>query len=65
MIKVVMPNVALSVLDRAMQAHGAKGVSSDTPLAFMYASARTLRFADGPDEVHTEAIAKQELNSKL
>jgi acyl-CoA dehydrogenase len=61
MIKVVAPNVALGVLDRAIQAHGAKGVSQDTFLAHAWASARGLRFADGPDEVHLEAIAKREL----
>ncbi len=61
MIKVVAPNVALGVLDRAIQAHGAKGVSQDTFLAHAWASARGLRLADGPDEVHLEAIAKLEL----
>ena len=61
MIKVVAPNVALGVLDRAIQAHGAKGVSQDTFLAHAWASARGLRLADGPDEVHLEAIAKVEL----
>jgi len=61
MIKVVAPNVALGVLDRAIQAHGAKGVSQDTFLAHAWASARSLRLADGPDEVHLEAIAKLEL----
>ena len=61
MIKVVAPNVALRVLDRAIQAHGAAGVSQDTFLAYAWASARTLRLADGPDEVHLEAIAKMEL----
>jgi acyl-CoA dehydrogenase len=61
MIKVVAPNVALRVLDRAIQAHGGAGVSEDFPLASAWASARTLRLADGPDEVHREAIAKYEL----
>jgi acyl-CoA dehydrogenase len=61
MIKVVAPNVALRVLDRAIQAHGAAGVSQDTFLAHAWASARTLRLADGPDEVHLETIAKLEL----
>jgi acyl-CoA dehydrogenase len=61
MIKVVGPNVALRVLDRAIQAHGGAGVSQDTFLAAAWASIRTLRLADGPDEVHVEAIAKQEL----
>jgi acyl-CoA dehydrogenase len=61
MIKVVAPNVALHVLDRAIQAHGGCGVSQDTFLAGAWANVRTLRLADGPDEVHTESIAKLEL----
>jgi len=61
MIKVVAPNVALRVLDRAIQAHGAAGVSQDTFLAAAWANVRTLRLADGPDEVHLESIAKGEL----
>jgi len=61
MIKVVAPNMACQVIDWAMQVHGAAGVSGDFPLAYSYASARTLRFADGPDEVHRNAIAKLEL----
>jgi len=61
MIKVVAPNVALRVLDRAIQAHGAAGVSQDTFLASAWAATRTLRLADGPDEVHIESIAKSEL----
>jgi acyl-CoA dehydrogenase len=61
MIKVVAPNVALRVLDRAIQAHGGAGVAQDTFLAAAWAGVRTLRIADGPDEVHTEAIARQEL----
>ena len=61
MIKVVAPNVALRVLDRAIQAHGGAGVSEDTFLAEAWALARALRLADGPDEVHTESIAKFEL----
>jgi acyl-CoA dehydrogenase len=61
MIKVVAPNVALRVLDRAIQAHGGAGVSQDFPLAAAWANSRTLRLADGPDEVHLEAIAKYEL----
>ncbi len=61
MIKVVAPNIALKVLDRAIQALGAAGVSADFPLASLWANARTLRLADGPDEVHRAAIAKMEL----
>src|SRR2546425_1733198 len=61
MIKVVAPNVTLRVLDRAIQAHGGAGVSQDTFLAGAWANVRTLRLADGPDEVHMEAIAKHEL----
>ena len=61
MIKVVAPNVTLRVLDRAIQAHGGAGVSEDTFLASAWAHVRTLRLADGPDEVHTESIAKWEL----
>jgi acyl-CoA dehydrogenase len=61
MIKVVAPNVALRVLDRAVQAHGGAGVSQDTLLASAWAASRTLRLADGPDEVHIESIAKWEL----
>jgi acyl-CoA dehydrogenase len=61
MIKVVAPNVTLQVLDRAIQAHGAAGVSQDTFLAESWAHTRTLRLADGPDEVHLEAVAKLEL----
>jgi acyl-CoA dehydrogenase len=61
MIKVVAPNVALNVLDRAIQAHGGAGVSEDFPLAYAWASARTLRLADGPDEVHRAAVARLEL----
>ena len=61
MIKVVAPNVALRVLDRAIQSHGGGGVSGDFPLAYHWAMSRTLRLADGPDEVHREAVAKLEL----
>src|SRR5438477_3408211 len=61
MIKVVVPRTTLRVLDRAIQAHGAAGVSADFPLANAWAHARTIRLADGPDEVHREAIAKLEL----
>lgn len=61
MIKVVAPNVALRVIDRAIQAHGGAGVSQDFPLAAAWAQARTLRLADGPDEVHRETVARMEL----
>ncbi|WP_322059656.1 acyl-CoA dehydrogenase family protein [Paraburkholderia sp. J63] len=61
MIKVVAPNMACQVIDWAIQVHGGGGVSGDFPLAYAYAQARTLRFADGPDEVHRNAIAKLEL----
>ncbi|MES2936751.1 MAG: acyl-CoA dehydrogenase family protein [Pseudomonadota bacterium] len=61
MIKVVAPTMACQVIDWAMQVHGGGGVSDDFPLAYAYAGARTLRFADGPDEVHRNAIAKWEL----
>ncbi|MEX1147745.1 MAG: acyl-CoA dehydrogenase family protein [Sphingomonadales bacterium] len=61
MIKVAAPAMLLKVIDRAIQTHGAGGLSADFPLARMYADARTMRFVDGPDEVHREAIAKLEL----
>jgi acyl-CoA dehydrogenase len=60
-IKVIVPNMALRVIDRAMQAHGGMGMSEDVPLAAMYAGVRTLRLADGPDEVHRMQVAKREL----
>jgi acyl-CoA dehydrogenase len=60
-IKVAAPNVALRVIDRAIQVHGGGGVSDDFPLAWMYAHIRTLRLADGPDEVHKLTIARREL----
>jgi acyl-CoA dehydrogenase len=60
-IKVATPNVALKIIDRAIQVHGGGGVSDDFPLAFMYAQMRTLRLADGPDEVHKLSVARQEL----
>ena len=61
MIKVVAPNMACQVIDWAIQVHGGGGMCDDFPLAYAYAHARTLRFADGPDEVHRNAIAKLEL----
>ncbi|MEU9012397.1 acyl-CoA dehydrogenase family protein [Streptomyces sp. NPDC048479] len=60
-IKVAAPNIALKIVDRAIQVHGGAGVTDDFPLAMMYAGLRTLRLADGPDEVHKRAIARQEL----
>ena len=60
-IKVAAPNVALRVVDRAIQVHGGGGVSDDFPLAMMYAHLRTLRLADGPDEIHRRSIARHEL----
>ncbi|MEM6682912.1 MAG: acyl-CoA dehydrogenase family protein [Pseudomonadota bacterium] len=63
MIKVVAPNMACKIIDWAIQAHGGGGVSDDFGLAYMYAAQRTLRLADGPDEVHRGAIAKKELRS--
>ena len=61
MIKVVAPNMASQVIDWAIQAHGAAGISDDFPLAYAYATQRWLRLADGPDEVHRQSIAKLEL----
>ena len=60
-IKVIAPRIALRVIDRAIQVHGGGGVSDDFPLAQMYAGMRTLRLADGPDEVHARTVARQEL----
>jgi len=60
-IKVVVPRMALQVIDRAIQVHGGAGVSDDTPLAAAYAFMRTLRLADGPDEVHVRSVARTEL----
>jgi len=65
MIKIIAPNVALRVIDRAIQAHGAAGVCQDTFLAGAWANSRTLRLADGPDEVHRESVAKLELERVL
>ena len=65
MIKVLAPNIALRVLDRAIQAHGGAGVSDDFPLADFWASARTLRLADSPDEVHRASVVKLELKKEL
>jgi acyl-CoA dehydrogenase len=60
-IKVAVPNMALKVIDRAIQVHGAAGVTQFFPLAQMYAHVRTLRIADGPDEVHKMTIARREI----
>jgi acyl-CoA dehydrogenase len=60
-IKVAIPNIALKVIDRAIQVHGAAGVTQFFPLAVMYAHMRTLRLADGPDEVHKMTIARREI----
>ena len=65
MAKIAVPRVACNVIDRAIQVHGGKGVSQDTPLAYFYTGARSLRIADGPDEVHLEAVAKLELKGAL
>jgi acyl-CoA dehydrogenase len=64
-IKVIAPRVALEVVDRAIQVHGGAGVSDDTPLAQMWAHLRTLRLADGPDEVHLRSVARTELGGYL
>jgi acyl-CoA dehydrogenase len=61
-IKVVVPRMACAVIDRMIQIYGGAGVSDDFPLAAMYAGARTLRIADGPDEVHKMVIARRELS---
>ena len=63
MIKVAAPNIALKVIDEAMQMHGGVGISQDTPLAGMYVQMRTLRYADGPDAVHRMQVARKELRS--
>jgi acyl-CoA dehydrogenase len=60
-IKVAAPNIALKIVDRAIQVHGGAGVTDDFPLAMAWAHLRTLRLADGPDEVHKRAIARHEL----
>ena len=64
MIKVVAPNMATKIIDRAIQVHGGGGVSSDFPLSYAYGHARTLRLADGPDEVHRMSVAKLEMRDK-
>jgi acyl-CoA dehydrogenase len=64
MIKVIAPNMAARVIDRAIQVHGGGGVTSDFPLSYAYGYARSLRLADGPDEVHRMSVAKLELRNK-
>ena len=63
-IKVAVPEMASWVIDRAIQAHGGMGVSQDTPLPSLYAQARLLQIADGPDEVHEMVIARRELRAR-
>ena len=63
MIKFVAANMMMNVLDRAIQVFGAMGVSDDTPIARMWRDGRTMRLADGPDEVHKMTIARRELNA--
>jgi acyl-CoA dehydrogenase len=63
-IKVKAPNMALTIIDRAIQVHGGGGVTDDFPLASFYAHQRTLRLADGPDEVHKRSIARRELRRR-
>lgn len=60
-IKAIIPELTCNVIDRAIQMHGATGISQWTPLAAMYTGARTLRFADGPDEVHRMVVARNEI----
>ena len=65
MIKVAAPNMALGVIDRAIQLHGGGGMSDDFPLAAMYARTRAMRLFDGPDEVHRRQIARLELRRQV
>ena len=64
-VKSLVPNVAIRIIDDAIQMHGAAGLSQDFPLAGMYTAARTLRLADGPDEVHRMVVARNELRPYL
>ena len=64
MIKVACPSMTQRVVDRAIQAFGGMGVCQDTPLAHIYAATRTLRLADGPDEVHMRALSRMEVRSQ-
>jgi alkylation response protein AidB-like acyl-CoA dehydrogenase len=61
-IKIIVPGTTEWIIDKAIQAHGAAGVGQDTPLARLWAQSRTLRLADGPDEVHKRSLARRELN---
>ena len=65
MAKISVPRMACKVVDRAIQVHGGMGVCQDTPLPYFYIQARSLRIADGPDEVHLEAVAKLELKQAI
>ena len=65
MAKIAVPRMACNVNERVIQVHGGKVVSQDTPLAYFYTGARSLCIADGPDEVHLEAVAKLELKEAL
>ena len=65
MAKIAVPRMACNVIDRAIQVHGEGGVSQETPLAYFYAGAWSLCIADGPDEVHLQAVAKLELKEAL
>ena len=64
MIKVAAPNMALEVIDNAMQLHGGGAMSQEFPLAYMWARMRALRFADGPDEVHRQQIGRREIRQQ-
>lgn len=65
MIKIVAPRMACKVIDQAIQIHGGAGVSNDVPLAAFYVMARSLRIADGPDEVHLSSVALRELKEQM
>jgi acyl-CoA dehydrogenase len=65
MIKVVAPRMACEIVDNSIQVHGGQGMCQDTILPILYTGARSLRLADGPDEVHLDSIAKQELMSQV
>lgn len=63
--KILVPNMALDVIDRAVQTFGAQGICQDTPLAQMWAHVRTVRIADGPDEAHLEQLGRREVNIRV